>query len=296
MYDVIIIGGGTAGLTSSIYAARAGLNVLTLEGLAYGGQILNTLNIENYPGLFHVSGYDFSKSLYDQAKELGADIRLEEVVSVELIGKIKKVVTTDNTYEAKSIIIATGVKPRELDVDNASKYVGAGISYCATCDGAFYRNKDVCVIGGGNTALDDALYLSSIVNKVYLIHRRDEFRGNSSIVKKLKNKDNVEFVLNSVVKNINGNERIESIDVDKNGSVINIKVDGIFVAIGQVPNTSLFKDIDKDSYGYINSNDTSTNIPGVFVAGDVRSKEIRQLTTAAYDGTIAVSKVLEYLK
>ena len=298
MYDCIIIGAGTAGLTASIYATRAGLNVLTLEGVAYGGQIINTLKIENYPGLFQISGYDFSKSLYEQAKELGADIKMEEVTGVELVGEMKRVVTKDNTYMAKTIIIATGRQARKLDASNVDKFEGRGISYCATCDGAFYRNKDVAVIGGGDTALDDAMYLSSIVNKVYVIHRRNEFRGNKNTVEKLKQKDNVEFILDAVVKNINGNELIESIDIEyKDLSSVNLKVDGVFVAIGQVPNTEIFKgQIEMDEMGYIISSDTTTAILGVYVAGDVRTKDVRQLTTAANDGTIAAIRAVEYLQ
>jgi len=298
MYDSIIIGAGTAGLTASIYAARAGLNVLVLEGVAYGGQIVNTLNIENYPGLFRVSGYDFSKSLYEQAKELGAEIKMEEVISVDLVGEVKKVVTTKANYLAKTIIIATGRQSRQLDIEDTKKYIGKGLSYCATCDGNFFKNKDVAVIGGGDTALDDAMYLSQIVNKVYLVHRRNEFRGNKNTVKKLENKDNVEFILDANLKKINGEDRIESIDVEyKDKSVDNLKIDGLFIAIGQVPNTGMFENVlDLDEYGYIISADTSTSIPGVYVAGDVRTKDVRQLTTAANDGTIAATRVIQYLE
>ncbi len=298
MYDSIIIGAGTAGLTASIYAARAGLNVLVLEGVAYGGQIVNTLNIENYPGLFHVSGYDFSKSLYEQAKELGAEIKLEEVISVDLVGEVKKVVTSKANYMAKTIIIATGRQSRKIEVEDTKKYIGKGLSYCATCDGNFFKNKDVAVIGGGDTALDDAMYLSQIVNKVYLVHRRNEFRGNKNTVKKLEKKDNVEFILDANLKKINGEERIESIDVEyKDKSVDNLKIDGLFIAIGQVPNTGMFENVlDLDSNGYIISADTSTSILGVYVAGDVRTKDVRQLTTAANDGTIAATRVIQYLE
>ena len=298
MYDCIVIGAGTAGLTASIYTARAGLNVLTLEGKNYGGQIINALNIENYPGLFHISGYDFSTSLYEQARELGAEIKMESVVSVNLVGELKTVQTENQIYTAKTVIIATGTVNKPLTAENADKFVGRGISYCATCDGNFFRNKDVAVIGGGNTALDDCLYLSNIANKVYLIHRRDTFKGNAKTVEKIKQLNNVEMILNAEVNRINGNELVESIDVKyKDLNEVNLKVNGVFVAIGQIPSSILFKDfLEFDEYGYIKSTDTSTSIPGVYVAGDIRTKEVRQLTTASSDGTIAATRAIDYLK
>ena len=298
MYDIIIVGAGPAGLTAAIYARRASKKVLVLEAKSYGGQIINTLDIENYPVEAHISGFDFATKLYNQAKDLGAKILFEKVVDINDQGTIKEVITTKNTYQAKTIILATGCENRKLGLSNEEELVGKGISYCATCDGAFYKNKDVAVVGGGNTALEDALYLSDIVNKVYLIHRRDEFRGDISTVEELKQKSNVEFILNSNVTKLNANERLESIEVtNKDGSIKEVKVDGLFVAVGQIPENENFKKIiNIDNAGYIIAGeDCTTNIPGIFVAGDNRTKELRQLVTATSDGAIAASKAIKYI-
>ena len=298
MYDIIIVGAGPAGLTAAIYARRASKKVLVLEAKSYGGQIINTLDIENYPVEAHISGFDFATKLYNQAKDLGAEILFEKVVDINDQGTTKEVITTKNTYQAKAIILATGCENRKLGLSNEEELVGKGISYCATCDGAFYKNKDVAVVGGGNTALEDALYLSDIVNKVYLIHRRDEFRGDISTVEELKQKSNVEFILNSNVTKLNANERLESIEVtNKDGSIKEVKVDGLFVAVGQIPENENFKKIiNIDNAGYIIAGeDCTTNIPGIFVAGDNRTKELRQLVTATSDGAIAASKAIKYI-
>ena len=298
MYDIIIVGAGPAGLTAAIYARRASKKVLVLEAKSYGGQIINTLDIENYPVEAHISGFDFATKLYNQVKDLGAEIVFEKVVDINDQGTIKEVITTKNTYQAKTIILATGCENRKLGLSNEEELVGKGISYCATCDGAFYKNKIVAVVGGGNTALEDALYLSDIVNKVYLIHRRDEFRGDISTVEELKQKSNVEFILNSNVTKLNANERLESIEVtNKDGSIKEVKVDGLFVAVGQIPENENFKKmINIDNAGYIIAGeDCTTNIPGIFVAGDNRTKELRQLVTATSDGAIAASKAIKYI-
>ena len=298
MYDIIIVGAGPAGLTAAIYARRASKKVLVLEAKSYGGQIINTLDIENYPVEAHISGFDFATKLYNQAKDLGAEIVFEKVVDINNQGATKEVITTKNTYQAKAIILATGCENRKLGLSNEEELVGKGISYCATCDGAFYKNKDVAVVGGGNTALEDALYLSDIVNKVYLIHRRDEFRADESTVEELKQKSNVEFILNSNVAKLNANERLESIEVtNKDGSIKEVKVDGLFVAVGQIPENENFKKIiNIDNAGYIIAGeDCTTNIPGIFVAGDNRTKELRQLVTATSDGAIAASKAIKYI-
>ena len=298
MYDIIIVGAGPAGLTAAIYARRASKKVLVLEAKSYGGQIINTLDIENYPVEAHISGFDFATKLYNQVKDLGAEIVFEKVVDINDQGTTKEVITTKNTYQAKAIILATGCENRKLGLSNEEELVGKGISYCATCDGAFYKNKDVAVVGGGNTALEDALYLSDIVNKVYLIHRRDEFRGDISTVEELKQKSNVEFILNSNVTKLNANERLESIEVtNKDGSIKEVKVDGLFVAVGQIPENENFKKmINIDNAGYIIAGeDCTTNIPGIFVAGDNRTKELRQLVTATSDGAIAASKAIKYI-
>lgn len=298
MYDIIIIGAGPAGLTAAIYAKRASKNVLVLEAKSYGGQIINTLDIENYPVEAHISGFDFATKLYNQTKELGAEIKFEKVVDINDKGQVKEVITTKNTYTAKAVIIATGSENRKLGIEKEDELIGKGISYCATCDGAFFRKKNVAVVGGGNTALEDALYLSDLVNKVYLIHRRDEFRGEESTVRRLKEKENIEFVYNSNVTKLNANERLESIEVtNKDGSTRTIEIDGLFVAVGRIPeNENFAKLINLDNSGYIIANeDCKTNVAGIFVAGDNRTKEVRQLVTATSDGAIAATAAIKYI-
>ncbi len=293
MYDIIIIGAGPAGLTAAIYARRAAKKVLVLEAKNYGGQIINTLDIENYPGSSHITGFDFATNLYNQAKDLGTEIVFEKVIDINN----KEVITDKNKYNAKAIIIATGLENKKLGLDNESELVGKGISYCATCDGGFYKGKTVAVVGGGNTALEDALYLSNIASKVYLIHRRDEFRGDLSTVNLLKEKDNVEFVFNSTITKLNANEVLNSIEVtNKDGNTTTIDVSGLFIAIGKIPNNSITKLIEVDENGYIKANeDCSTNVPGIFVAGDNRAKEVRQLVTATSDGAIAATSAVKYI-
>ena len=298
MYDIIIIGAGPAGLTAAIYARRASKKVLVLEAKTYGGQIINTLDVENYPVAAHISGFDFATKLYNQAKDLGTEIVFEKVIEIKNNGLEKEVLTSKNTYKAKAIIIATGSDNRKLGLDNEDELIGKGISYCATCDGAFFKNKDVAVVGGGNTALEDALYLTDIVNKVYLIHRRDEFRGEESTVNKLKEKDNVEFIYNSNVTKLNANEKLESIEVtNKDGSKKTIAVSGLFVAIGRIPENENFKNlINVDDFGYvIAKEDCKTNVAGIFVAGDNRTKEVRQLVTATSDGAISATNAIKYI-
>ena len=298
MYDVIVVGAGPAGLTAAIYLRRAEKKVLVLEAKSYGGQIINTLDIENYPGLFHVSGFDFADKLYNQAKELGVEFKFEKVIEVKN-GKVKTVITTKNKYKCKAVILATGSDNRKLSLDNEDNLIGRGISYCATCDGAFYKGKKVAVVGGGNTAIDDALYLSDIVDKLYLIHRRDEFRADDKEVKLLKNKNNVEFILNSNIIKLYASDHLTSIDVKNiNGEVKNIKVDGLFVAIGRIPENENFKNLVKvNNSGYIVSKDNChTNKSGIFVAGDNREKEVRQLVTATSDGAIAAIEAVKYIR
>ena len=298
MYDIIIIGAGPAGLTAAIYAKRASKNVLVLEAKSYGGQIINTLDIENYPVEAHISGFDFATKLYNQTKELGAEIKFEKVVDINDKGQVKEVITTKNTYTSKAVIVATGSENRKLGIEKEDELIGKGISYCATCDGAFFRKKNVAVVGGGNTALEDALYLSDLVNKVYLIHRRDEFRGEESTVRRLKEKENIEFVYNSNVTKLNAKERLESIEVThKDGSTRTIEVDGLFVAVGRIPeNENFAKLINLDNSGYIIANeDCKTNVAGIFVAGDNRTKEVRQLVTATSDGAIAATAAIKYI-
>ena len=293
MYDIIIVGAGPAGLTSAIYARRAMKSVLVLETLSYGGQIINTLSIENYPALPNVSGFDFATNLYNQAKELGADVRFEKVLEIN-DGSLKKVVTSKQSYECKSVIIATGCDNRKLGLDLEEELTGRGISYCATCDGNFYKGKIVAVVGGGNTALEDALYLSDIASKVYLIHRREEFRGEETTLNLLKKKENVEFILNCNVTKLIGNEKLEKIVINNDKE---IDVSGLFIAIGKIPLNDGFKKlINLSDDGYVlATEDCHTNVPGIFVAGDVRKKDLRQLVTATSDGAVAASEAIKYI-
>ena len=298
MYDVVIIGAGPAGLTAAIYIRRAAKKVLVLEAKVYGGQIVNTLDIENYPAEEHISGYDFATKLYNQAKNLGAEIVFEKVISIEANGKQKKVITTDNVYEAGSVIIATGSENKKLGLPNEDQLIGKGISYCATCDGAFYKNKKVAVVGGGNTALEDALYLADVAEKVYLIHRRSEFRGEDSTVSRLKGKENIQFVLNSNVTKLNAGNKLESIEVaSTDEKVRTIEIDGLFVAIGRIPESKAFANLIKlDDAGYIEADEKChTNVDGIFVAGDSRTKDVRQLVTAVSDGAIAATEAVKYI-
>ena len=291
MYDIIIVGAGTAGMTSALYALRANKKVLVLESKSYGGQIINANLVENYPGLPNVSGFEFANNLYNQIKDLGVELKYETVIRIE---EDKRVITNKDSYKGKAIILATGVENRKLNIDKEEEFIGKGISYCATCDGNFYKKKDVAVVGGGNTALEDALYLSNICNKVYLIHRRDSFRGESKYLDELKSKSNVEIITNSNVIKINGNDKLESIELD-NGNILEIS--GLFIAVGQEPKNEIFKNIIELDNGYIASVDgVHTNIDGIYVAGDTRVKDLRQLTTAVSDGSIAATTALKEMK
>ena len=296
MYDVIIIGAGPAGLTSALYLLRANKKVLVLEAKNYGGQILNANKVENYPGIMSISGYDFATNLYNQVKNLGAEIKYETVLK---ISEDKKVITDKYNYQSKTIIIATGASNRRLNLPNETKFIGKGISYCATCDGNFFKEKIVAVIGGGNTALEDTLYLSNLAKKVYLIHRRSEFRGENKNLEELKKKNNVEFILNSNITSINGDEYLESITIkDKEEKEKKLKIDGLFIAIGRIPQNEVFNNVvDLDQNGYIIAHDeVYTKTDGIFVAGDARVKKLRQLTTAVSDGSLASLAVLNYIK
>ena len=296
MYDIIIVGAGPAGLTAGIYSARANKKVLVLEALSYGGQIINTPSIENYPGEKNISGFDFATNLYNQSKELGVEIIFQKVIDIKN-DKIKEVITNKESFKTKSIIIATGCENRKLGLPNEDSLIGKGISYCATCDGNFYKNKTVAVVGGGNTAIEDALYLSDIVNKVYLIHRRDSFRAEEKIVNLLKEKTNIEFVLNSNIVKINGESNLESIEISNGNDNKTLNIDGLFIAIGRIPENENFKNlVDVDENGYIIAKENcKTNVSGIFVAGDNRTKEVRQLVTATSDGSIAAIEAVKYL-
>lgn len=290
-YDIVVVGAGPAGLSAAIYGVRAGKNVLVLEALTHGGQIVNTPEIENYPGIKNISGFEFAQGLYEQAVALGAIVKYEKVNSIEVQDNIKLVKTAKEIYEAKAVILATGAKNRSLGLEREDKLLGLGISYCATCDGAFYRGRDVAVAGGGNTAIEDATFLANYCNKVYVIHRRDSFRAEDALVKALKTKENVEFVLDSNIKELIGTDSLEAVVVENknNKETKKIEVAGLFVAIGQKPENNEFSSVvNLDDAGYIlGGEDTKTNVSGIFVAGDTRTKAVRQLATAAGDGAVA---------
>ena len=291
-FDIIIIGAGTAGMTAGIYAARANKKTLILEGKNYGGQIINTPDIENFPALNHISGIEYATNLYNQVKELGVTYKREEVQNIT---EDRVVATNKNQYQAKAVIIATGTQNRKLGLEGEDNLVGRGISYCATCDGRFYKGKNVAVIGGGNTAIEDAIYLSDLADKVYLIHRREGFRADQKAIEILKSKENVEFILNNKPHKLIAENKLTGLEIINNENEITmIDVSGIFIAIGQIPNTEIFKDfIDLNESGYIKSKDgVHTNIDKIYVAGDVREKELRQLITAASDGAIAANTAI----
>ena len=286
-------------MTAAIYARRAAKTVLVLEAVNYGGQILNTPDIENYPVEAHISGFDFAAKVYEQAKALGAEFVFEKAVGIcEEDGK-KVIVTTKNRYEAGAVIIATGSENRKLGLEDEDKLVGRGVSYCATCDGNFYRKKVVAVVGGGNTALEDALYLSDLVEKVYLIHRRDSFRGEETNVNRLKEKGNVEFVYHANVTRLIAEKRLKAIEITDNrdGSVRTIELNGLFIAVGHVPENQNFASLVKlDDSGYVVAReDCHTSCNGIFVAGDNRTKTLRQLVTATADGAMAATEAVKYI-
>ena len=293
MYDIIIVGAGPAGLTAAIYGRRANKKVLVLEANTYGGQIITTDKIENYPVNPGISGFDFATKLYNQVKDLGAEIKFEKVTEI----KENEVITTKNTYKTKTIIIATGRDNRKLNLENEDKLTGKGVSYCATCDGAFYKNKVVAVNGGGNTAVEDALYLSDIAQTVYLIHRRETFRAEEVLLDRLKEKENIKIVLNTTITKINGENKLENIEIKNPTETKTLNVDGLFIAVGQVPETENFKKlINSDEKGYIIAGeDCKTNIKNIFVAGDTRTKSLRQLVTATGDGAVAATEAIKYI-
>ena len=296
MYDIAIVGGGPAGLTAAIYSVRANRKVIVLEAVACGGQIINTSMVENYPAAPNMTGLEFGQTLQRQAENLGVEIEFEKVEKIIDEGEYKLIKTEDDQYKAKVVILACGTEPRKLSLDNEEKFTGHGVSYCATCDGGFYKHQVVAVNGGGNSALHEALYLSNLAEKVYLIHRRDEFRGNPRFVERLKQKDNVEFVLNAHIVALNGDRKLESITVSQGDNTKEIAVNALFVSIGRMPKAKgLIDGLELDKEGFIDAGENcSTNIPGIFVAGDVRKKTIRQLVTATSDGAVAATEALNF--
>lgn len=296
MYDCIVVGAGTAGLTAAIYLRRANKKVLVLEAKTYGGAIINTLKIENYPAMAHISGFDYATKIYNQAKELGSEILFEKVIDIKSYNDYKEVITNKNIYTGKTIILATGSENRKLGLENEDELLGNGISYCAMCDGNFYKDKVVAVVGNESHAVEDAIYLSNIASKVYLINKTDRFKCDEELINSLK-ESKIEVLLNSRIKKLNANEKLESIEINSNGNSKIINIDGLFVAIGRVPeNQNFAKIINLDKSGYvIAGEDCNTNVPGIFVAGDNRVKKLRQLVTAASDGAMAATEVIKYI-
>ena len=295
MTDIIIIGGGIAGLTAAVYCLRSGKSVLLFEKKAYGGQISQSHAVENYPGFKNISGAELSMNLHAQAKDFGCEFKNENVTEV-VDGETKRVITNKGEYETKAVIFALGAEPRKSGLENEQSLIGRGLSYCAVCDGNFFRNRETMVVGGGSTAVQDALYLAEICKKVYLVHRRDAFRAEESLVAKLREKDNVEFVLDSVLVSAEAGPLLKSVTVKnvKKDEERDIAVNGLFLAIGQVPSTKDFADIlPLDEYGYVIAGEDCKVSDGIYIAGDCRRKPVRQLTTAAADGTVAATLACE---
>lgn len=299
LYDILIIGGGPAGYTAALYGARSGFRTAVLEKLSPGGQMATTSDIENYPGFPGVvDGFELGEKMQQGAEQAGAETVYAEVTKVDLKADPKVVETSEGTYLGRTVIIATGAHPRKLGLAQEENLVNRGISYCATCDGSFYKGKTVVVNGGGNTAVGDALYLAKLAKKVYLVHRRDTLRATPIYLQRLKDAQ-VEIIWNSVISGLEADKKLTAVDVKnvKTGEVTKLPADGLFVAIGQLPENSLFEgQVATDKAGYIVAGeDTKTSVPGVFAIGDVRTKQVRQIITAAADGAVAVHFAEGYL-
>lgn len=301
MYDIIIIGSGPAGLSAAIYAQRACLDTIVIEknGIS-GGQVLNTWEVDNYPGFPGVTGFELSRQFREHANKLGARVVQDEVVQVELSGNVKKVVCEEETYEARCVILASGAHHRTLEVPGEEELRGAGVSYCATCDGAFFRGRTVAVVGGGDAALEDAIFLARMCEKVYIVHRRDKLRGAKRLQERLQALENIEFVWNSETVAIEWNAQVEALRLrqTKTGEERRLDVDGVFIAVGIAPESELYAgQLELDEQGYIRADESGqTSVPGVFAAGDVRTKALRQILTAASDGANCVASAERYLQ
>lgn len=301
IYDVIVIGGGPGGYTAALYAARAGFSVLVLERLAPGGQMGTTDRIENYPGFPQgIGGFELAQQMKQGAERFGAETRLSEVIGTELSGTEKSVRTKDGTYRARAVVLASGARPRELGLPGERELRGRGVSYCATCDGMFFRGKEAAVVGGGDTAAADALYLSRLCKKVTVIHRRDALRASRAYLAPLEEAGNVDFLWNAQVQELLYGETLIGVRVleKTTGSVRDLPCAGVFVAIGQLPNSSLFLgQVDTDPMGYVLADETTrTKLPGVFAVGDLRKKPLRQVVTATADGAVAAHFIEEYMR
>ena len=299
MFDVVIIGSGPAGLTAAIYGRRAGLSVLVLEKAPMsGGQLINTYEVDNYPGLQGMSGFDMGMKFREHAESMEAEFAEGEVLEIRLHGETKEVVTKNHVYEARAIIIAAGATHSRLDVPGEEELRGRGVSYCATCDGAFFRDKITAVAGGGDVAVEDAIFLSRFCKKVYLIHRRDQLRAAEMLQQKLFALSNVEILWDSTVEKISGLEQVEHISIrnKQTGEESELKVDGVFIAVGIRPQSESYTSlVEMDKMGYlVAGEDCRTNVEGIFVAGDIRTKDLRQVVTAVADGANAVNSVQKY--
>lgn len=299
-YDVVIIGGGPGGYAAALYAARAGLSALVLEKFSPGGQMATTDVVENYPGFADgVNGFELGMQMKQGAERFGVKTKLSEVKSVELALESKVIRTAKETFEAKTVVLAMGAFPRELGLPNERELRGRGVSYCATCDGMFYKGKTVVIVGGGNTAVADAIFLAKICEKVYVVHRRDELRASKTYMEALEKAENMEFVWSAEVVEIEAGELVTGVKVKsrKDDKVTEIPCDGVFVAVGNVPNTELLKgQVDLDEAGYVLADETTqTNLPGVFAVGDLRKKPLRQIVTAVADGAVASKFAEEYI-
>ncbi|MCM1367829.1 MAG: FAD-dependent oxidoreductase [Roseburia sp.] len=293
MLDFVIIGGGTAGLSAAVYACRANKKTLVIERESFGGQIVDAPTVENYPGIGSISGAQFASDLFDQAEKFGATFKCETVTGIERTGDALRVVTDIGSYETKRVIIAAGCEHRRLGLNAEAELIGSGVSYCALCDGAFFADKTVAVVGGGNAAFTDALYLSDIAKLVYIIHRRDTYRAEPTLVERAEGLNTVRLVKNAVVKELLGSDELTGIKITENGAERTLELDGLFVAIGQQPDNTAFG-VELDADGYIVTDELCrTSVAGVYAAGDCRRKAVRQLTTAAADGAIAVQTALK---
>ena len=299
IYDVVIIGGGPGGYTAALYAARAGLDVLVLEKLSAGGQMALTSQIDNYPGFPEgIDGFELADKMQQQAERFGARTELAQVFSADLTAEPKRLVTSEGDFYGRAVIIATGADARKLGLPMETELTGRGVNYCAHCDGHFYRGKTVVVVGGGNTAVADALYLSRLAKKVILVHRRDTLRATKVYHAQLQKAENVEFIWNSTVSGLRYGDKLTGAELTDvhSGEKTQIACDGLFVSIGRKPNTALFSQVEKDDGGYILADEsTKTSVSGVFAVGDVRAKELRQIVTAVSDGAVAAHEAEKYL-
>lgn len=301
IYDLAILGGGPAGITAAIYASRARLNTIWIDkNFVPGGQITATYEVDNYPGMPGISGMDLGEAFGEHARKLGLEPRREKILSLENIsGDIKTIHTKKNEYQARTIILAFGAEHRKLDIPGEDDLGGLGVSYCATCDGAFYKDRTAVVVGGGNAAAEDAVFLSGLCKKVYLVHRRDELRADKAIQEKVFSCENIEMVWESIPLEILGQDEVTGIKIRnvKTGEERELDTDGVFIAVGIVPNTTLVEDqLELDENGYICAGEEGiTSAAGVFAAGDIRTKALRQVVTAVSDGANAVASVQKYL-